>query len=90
MAVSILKIKILPESPETNLEDLETKVRESLEKAGAVKINSVEQEEIAFGLKALVVTFAWPEDKETEEAENACKVQGVSSVQVIDYRRAFG
>jgi len=90
MAVTALKIKILPESPDTNLEELGKQVEESLKKSGAVRIDKIEEEEIAFGLKALIVTLAWPESLETEKAEQACQISGVSSCEIIDYRRAFG
>ena len=90
MGVAALKLKIMPESPELDLEELKPKIEKSLKQAGTIRINSIQEEPVAFGLKALIVTIAWPEEKETEEAETACKVQGVSSVQIIDYRRAFG
>ena len=90
MAVVAIKIKVLPESPDSDLEDIKKKIEDSLKKAGAIKINSIEEEEIAFGLKALIITLSWPEEKATDEVENAVKVQGVSSVEIIDYRRAFG
>jgi len=90
MAITALKIKVLPEKPETNLEELKEGIEESLIKAGAIKI-SFEIEEIAFGLKALIAIIAWPEEKETGEAEDAIKkVANVSSQEIIDYRRAFG
>ena len=90
MGVAILKIKIMPESPEIHLNSLKEHIKDSLEKAGAVKINVIEEEPIAFGLKALIITLAWPEGLETEKAETACRLEGVSSVEVLDYRRAFG
>ena len=86
--VAALKIKVMPEQ-DSDLENLKTEVKETLEKAGAIK-TEIQEEDIAFGLKALIVTIAWPEDKETEEAETALDIKGVSSVQIIDYRRAFG
>jgi elongation factor 1-beta len=90
MATAILKLKIMPESPETDLGAIEKKVKTALEKLGA-KIHSVEKEPIAFGLVALIMTVVWPEETGTEDAENAVKaVEGVSSVEIIDYRRAFG
>jgi len=89
MGVAALKLKIMPSSPEVNLNDLKVKVEEALKKAGAIRIEKTEEEEIAFGLKALIVTIAWPEEKETSEAESI-EVEDVSSVQIIDYRRAFG
>jgi translation elongation factor EF-1beta len=46
---------------------------------------------IAFGLKALIVLFGWPEEKEFEEFENSLmKIKGISSIKVIDMRRAIG
>lgn len=90
MGVVALKIKIMPESVGTDLEEIKSKIKKSLEKAGAIKIHPIETQEIAFGLKALIVTLAWPESMETEKAEAACKVENVSSVEIIDYRRAFG
>lgn len=90
MATAILKLKIMPESPEVDLAAIEKKVSSELEKFKA-KIHSVEKEPIAFGLVALIMVLVWPEETGTEEAENAAKsVDGVSSVEIIDYRRAFG
>jgi len=90
MATAILKLKIMPESPEADLGAIEGKTKAALEKLGA-KIHSVEKEPIAFGLVALIFTVVWPEEIGTDEAENAVKgVESVSSVEIIDYRRAFG
>lgn len=91
MAVASIKIKVLPDSPEIDIEDLKKKITHALMKAGAIRVASIEEEEIAFGLKALIVMLAWPEEKETSEAESAIqKVDGVSQTDIIDYRRAFG
>lgn len=88
MAITSLKIKIMPEQ-DIDLEKLKENIADSLKKAGAVS-SSIEVEEIAFGLKALIITIAWPESLDTEIAEKSCKIEGVSSIQVVDYRRAFG
>ena len=90
MAVVAVKIKALPDSPESNIEELKSKISDSLLKAGAIKINSIEDEPLAFGLKAIIIFFAWPEEQDTSKAEDAIKVEGISSVETIDYRRAFG
>lgn len=90
MAVAALKIKALPNSPELNFDEVKEKIKESLKEAGAIKVNSIEEELLAFGLKALIITISWPEQLPTEKAEEACQVEGISSVQIIDYRRAFG
>ena len=89
MGVAALKIKFMPESPDTDLEKLKAEIKISLKKQGAIRIESIEEEDIAFGLTALIITIAWPEDFETEKIENL-KIKGISSVQIIDYRRAFG
>lgn len=91
MAVVAVKIKVLPESPSVNLEEMKKNIEHSLIEAGAIKINSIDEEPIAFGLKALILFFAWPEEKDTSLAEDAVKkVKDVSSEEIIDYRRAFG
>jgi elongation factor 1-beta len=91
MATAILQIKVMPSSPDTDLLSLKQKIEEKLTKAGAKRIEKIEEQDIAFGLKALIVTLAWPEEKETEEAEKALSgIEDVSSVDIIDYRRAFG
>ena len=89
MGVAALQIKVMPDS-EADLEKLEENIRKNLEKAGAIRLD-IEQQEVAFGLKALILTIAWPEEKTTEEAEKAIQeTEQVSSLDVIDYRRAFG
>ncbi|MEM4153130.1 MAG: elongation factor 1-beta [Candidatus Pacearchaeota archaeon] len=90
MAMSILKIKIMPVSPETDLEKIKEAARKDIEELGA-KLHNTEMEPIAFGLKALILTILWPEDKELDLIENALgKIEDVNSVQVIDFRRAIG
>ena len=83
-------VKILPESPDTNLEEIKNNAKRTLENHGALNI-SFEEEPIAFGLKAIKAKFAWPEEKDTDLIENSIKeIPHVSSVQIEDYRRAFG
>lgn len=90
MAIVVLKLKIMPKSPETDLSKIRKKVEEALKKLEA-KLHSSEEQPIAFGLRALIVTIAWPEEKSTDEAvEQFLKIEGVSSIDVVDYRRAFG
>ncbi|MFH1500325.1 MAG: elongation factor 1-beta [archaeon] len=90
MTIVALRIKVMPTSPEVDLEEIKVKIKEKIESQEG-KINNMEEEPIAFGLKAIIVTIAWPEVKETDLAEDAIKeIENVSSTQVIDYRRAFG
>lgn len=91
MAIAALKIKILPDSPEADLKILEEKAKEIVEKFENAKLHKTEQEEIAFGLKALILTIAWPEHLEQYLLEEKLKtLEHVDSVEVIDFRRAVG
>ncbi len=90
MATVVIKIKLLPDSPDANLEQIKKNAKKSLEPEGAKNI-SFEEVPIAFGLKALVVKTDMPEEKGTDLVESKlAKVPNVSSVTIEDYRRAFG
>ncbi len=83
-------VKIMPESPDTNLEEIKQEAQKFVESEGAKSV-SFEEQEIAFGLKAVMLKMAWIEAKDTSIFEDAlAKIPHVSSVQVTDYRRAFG
>ena len=88
MGMSAVELKIMPESLETDLEAIKKKIENILTDAKNIKI---EEQEIAFGLKALKVNLAWPEEKDTDEIENKLnEIEGVSSAKIEDIRRAFG
>jgi len=90
MGIMAVTIKIMPESPETDLEKIKETIKKSLEENEG-KNAEFEEEPVAFGLKAVIVKFWWPEDKEFEEFENSLKeIEGVSSTETIDLRRAVG
>ena len=90
MAVVAIKIKIMPESLDVSLPDLQKKLEEKVSKSGAMNVSFTE-ENVAFGLKALIIQLAWPEEKDTSSLEtDLSEMEGVSSAQIIDYRRAFG
>ena len=81
----------MPESLDVNLEDLKTKISEVIETFEAGKLSESEEVPIAFGLKSLNITIALSEDEETEAVEGKImEIEGVSSVELIDYRRAVG
>lgn len=90
MGVIAVKIKIMPESLESDLESIEKEARKIIIKNGG-KNCKFEKEAIAFGLSALIAFFAWSEDKELEGLEKELEeVKSVGSVRVTDIRRAFG
>jgi len=91
MAEVIVTIKIMPSSPETNLEEIESKAREIIEGHG--KFVKADILPIAFGLKQLNIVFTLDESKAEmlEAIENKLKeIEGINSVETIDVRRAIG
>ena len=90
MGTALLKIKLMPSSPEVNLEEIKEKAKEIVEKSQGRNCR-FEEEPIAFGLKALIVSFDIDEQQELDPIENGLKdLENINSAQVIDMRRAFG
>lgn len=90
MSIIAVKIKVMPDSPDTSMDEIKAGVNEVLKKQNIQNPN-FEIQPIAFGLKALIIMFGWPEEKELEDLEEELKkIPNVSSVQVIDIRRAIG
>jgi elongation factor 1-beta len=88
--IAAVIVKIMPSSPETNLEEIKTNASKIMESEGAQNI-SFEIQEVAFGLKTIMMKMAWPEEKSTDIIENQLsEIENVSSVKLEDYRRAFG
>ena len=92
MAQVVITLKIMPESPETNLKLIESKAKKEIKKFSNSEQTKTEIEPIAFGLKAVKIMFVMDEAKgSTEELENKIKeIEGVNSVEVVDVRRAVG
>ena len=82
----------MPESPDTDMKKLEDDVKKKIAKFTGNKEFRVNIEEVAFGLKALNITFIMDENKgSTESLESEISnIDEVSSVNVVDVRRAFG
>ena len=90
MGIAAVKIKIMPTSPEVDLDEIQEKAGKIIEKDGG-KNCSFERQPIAFGLNALIAFFAWQEEQELESLEEKLRnIEDVNSIQVIDMRRAFG
>jgi elongation factor 1-beta len=91
MGIALIKIKLMPSSPEVNLEEIKKEAKEIVENNKGTRVN-FEEQPIAFGLKALIIGFEQnEEDGELEPIENALKkIENVNSVEVVDMRRAFG
>ena len=90
MGVAAVKIKIMPVSPDTDLEKLKENLKQLLD-SEEVKGTQFEIQPIAFGLKAIIMMFGWPEEKELDALEERFKkVPDVNSVELLDIRRAIG
>jgi len=89
-SVVAIIVKLMPESLQTDLREIENKARHIMEKHHAQNI-SFEERELAFGLKSLHMKMACPEELGTDIIEvELAKIPNVSSVTIEDYRRAFG
>jgi elongation factor 1-beta len=80
--------KVFPEDVVDNFDDLKKKLEKCLPEFSSVE--GYEEEPIAFGLKALLVQVAFPEDKTgiVDEFETELgKIKGVSQVQTMMVRR---
>jgi elongation factor 1-beta len=90
MGSAAVKLKIMPDSPDADLEEIERKAEEIILKEQGRNIN-IQREPIAFGLNAIIISFAWQEDLEREILEQKLsKIPHVNSAEVVDFRRAFG
>ena len=92
MGLVIVTLKIMPESPDVDLAAVEGSVKEKvIAFVGETKME-LEVEPIAFGLKALNITFAYDEDKGSpDEVEASLKeIEGVQSCECVGVRRALG
>lgn len=91
MATVIVTLKIMPSSPDENLDSIKSAAAGMITEFGGT-VGKTELEPIAFGLKAVIFMFAMDESLGgTEELEaRIAAVQGVNSVQVTDVRRAVG
>ncbi|MFH1638219.1 MAG: elongation factor 1-beta [Candidatus Woesearchaeota archaeon] len=90
MAKAIVTVRLMMESPETDPSKVEEKAKEAIESLkGEFGRSSIEP--IAFGIKALDIIFIIDEMLGTDEFENKLNtLDGVSSAEIRDFRRAIG
>ncbi len=90
MGTALIKIKIMPVSPDTDLEKIKNSAHEVISEGNGKNI-MFNEEPIAFGLKAVIASFDINEENPLEPTEEALrKIENVNSAEVIDMRRAFG
>ena len=95
MAIAVVTVKIMPESPEVDLEQIQGKVQEVIKEfteRDSPEDQKVAIEPIAFGLKAIKIMFTMDEAKGSPDAieEKITSIEGVQSFEVTDVRRAIG
>lgn len=92
MGKAIMTIKIMPESVEADLDKIQEKALEVIQEATNTSDTKTEQEPIAFGLKALKITFIIDENNADPEAleKTISEIDSVNSVETVDVRRTVG
>lgn len=92
MGRAIVTLKIMPESPSTDLEKLQASCESLVDEFSQGDERQTKVEPIGFGLKSINITFVMNEDLgDTEVLENKIsKKDEVASVEVTDVRRAIG
>ena len=92
MAQVIITLKIMPKSPEVDLNKIQEEVKSKINDFAGPGDMKVEENPIAFGLKALNIKFVMDESKGSTEPleETISEIEGVQSVETIDVRRAIG
>jgi len=93
LGTAVVTIKIMPESPDTDLDFIRNDAIGMIDEfTGFEAEKRVEEQPIAFGLVALMITFVMKEETGgTEPLElQIAKIDGVQSVEVTDVRRAIG
>ncbi|MFA4960786.1 MAG: hypothetical protein WC548_03935 [Candidatus Pacearchaeota archaeon] len=90
MGTSAVQFKLMPKNIDENLKEIVEKAKKEIERMGG-KFSSSEEIPIAFGLKAIMVSLAYPESQDIDLLGNELqKIKGISSVEMTDYRRAIG
>ncbi len=93
MGKAVVTIKIMPESPDVDLESIQSAAVVLIDEfLGSSHEKRVEIEPVAFGLKAVKILFVMDESKGSPDSleEAISGLDGVQSAQVVDVRRAMG
>lgn len=91
MASIIITFKVVLESPEVDADDAKGRIVNAIEEHNC-DVGKIDIEEVAYGIKAVRVMFIADENKGgTDVLEEKIKeLEGVSSLEVVDVRRAVG
>jgi len=91
MAQVIITFKIMPTSPDVDLDGIKEKASKMIKEFGG-EVGKVEIEPVAFGLNALLLIFVMDESQgSTQDLEDQiAEIEEVNSIEVSDVRRAIG
>lgn len=91
MADVIVTLKIMPTSPEADLNKIKEEASKIISEFGG-EVGKTEEEPIAFGLKAIKIIFVIDEKKGSTDPieEKISQIENVNSVEAVDVRRAIG
>ncbi|MCP3682830.1 MAG: elongation factor 1-beta [bacterium] len=91
MANVIITLKIMPASPESDIEAIVQKASEIITAAGG-NVGKVDKEPFAFGLTAIKIMFVADEasGSSDETEKKISEIEEVNSVEAVDVRRAVG
>jgi len=92
MARVVITLKIMPKSPDVDLDDLSKKALKKIKNFAGNTETKIQKESIGFGLNALKILFVADESKSNlDPLENSIRnIKGVNSAEVTDVRRAIG
>lgn len=92
MGQAVVTFRVMPESPEVDLEALKSFAKEQVESFCDPDELKVNEEDVAFGLKAIVLQFVMDEDEgDTGDLEATISDHDdVKNAETTDVRRAFG
>ncbi len=92
MANAVVTIKIMPTSPDVDMEALKIAVKEKIVAFAGEGETRDAIEPVAFGLKSLNIRFVMDEALGSPDAmeEGIQAIEGVNSFEVTDVRRALG
>ena len=92
MGTAVVTVKVMPESPETDMEKVQAEVEKIVREFAGERDTKAEIEPMAFGLKALNFIFVMDEDLGSPDfvADKVTELDGVQSAEISDVRRAVG
>ncbi|PIN73640.1 elongation factor 1-beta [Candidatus Woesearchaeota archaeon CG10_big_fil_rev_8_21_14_0_10_45_16] len=92
MARAVVTFKLMPVSPEVDLEQIKAKAKDIAKEAGAIGEMLVKEDPIAFGLKAVLVMVMYDVDSTDFEgiAGKMAEIEDVQSSEVAKMDLALG